>query len=404
MLERRLERARDEIELERGRRRHDAAGDAARDRAGARVRGDRLLHRRPRRRDARARRGRRSARARAARSRCSSSRACRAALFGRDFVTPEDVKAVAVPALAHRLMLRPELWVRRVRPEDVVASALDTVPTPAPRGRDQTRDARRDGEARRLHGPRRARALPRSGAAPARARRGRCAVRARRRARPARRASPDRRRHATPDRERILEGERGRARARRQGLRADRAVRATPAASSSSSTDRTRSRSTATRCVTLRVRATRWGALPAGARVRPRVRPVPRRPLGDAARTSDPLKVYPRAEYLRTLVARSSTQVFAGNQVAREKGDGIEFADLRPFVPGDLARRVNWRASARRGELWVNEYHPERNSDVIIFLDTFVEARATARRRSTSPCARRRRSRAATCARRTASA
>src|SRR5918994_2053453 len=57
---------------------------------------------------------------------------CRAALFGRDFVTPEDVKAVAVPALAHRLMLRPELWVRRVRPEDVVAAALDTVPTPAP--------------------------------------------------------------------------------------------------------------------------------------------------------------------------------------------------------------------------------------------------------------------------------
>ena len=56
---------------------------------------------------------------------------CRAALFGRDFVTPEDVKAVAVPALSHRLMLRPELWVRRVRAEDVVAEVLDSVPTPA---------------------------------------------------------------------------------------------------------------------------------------------------------------------------------------------------------------------------------------------------------------------------------
>jgi len=55
----------------------------------------------------------------------------RAALDGRDFVTPEDVKAVAVPALAHRLMLRPELWVQRVRPEDVVREALATVPTPA---------------------------------------------------------------------------------------------------------------------------------------------------------------------------------------------------------------------------------------------------------------------------------
>ncbi len=56
---------------------------------------------------------------------------CKAALAGRDFVTPEDVKAVAVPALAHRLMLRPELWVQRVRPEDVVRESLETVPTPA---------------------------------------------------------------------------------------------------------------------------------------------------------------------------------------------------------------------------------------------------------------------------------
>ena len=54
-----------------------------------------------------------------------------AALRGRDFVTPEDAKAVAVPALAHRLMLRPELWVQRVRPDEVVREALETVPTPA---------------------------------------------------------------------------------------------------------------------------------------------------------------------------------------------------------------------------------------------------------------------------------
>ena len=53
-----------------------------------------------------------------------------AALRGRDFVTPEDVKAVAVPALAHRLTLNPELWVQRIRAEDVVSECLDTVPTP----------------------------------------------------------------------------------------------------------------------------------------------------------------------------------------------------------------------------------------------------------------------------------
>ena len=55
----------------------------------------------------------------------------KALVDGRDFVTPEDVKAVAVPALSHRLMLKPELWVQRVRPEDVVREVLDTVPTPA---------------------------------------------------------------------------------------------------------------------------------------------------------------------------------------------------------------------------------------------------------------------------------
>ena len=54
----------------------------------------------------------------------------RAALAGRDFVTPEDVKAVAVPALAHRLMLRPELWVQRIRADDVVRDVLGSVPTP----------------------------------------------------------------------------------------------------------------------------------------------------------------------------------------------------------------------------------------------------------------------------------
>jgi MoxR-like ATPase len=56
----------------------------------------------------------------------------RAALDGRDFVTPDDVKAVAVPALAHRLTLRPELWVQRVRPEEVVRELLASVPTPSP--------------------------------------------------------------------------------------------------------------------------------------------------------------------------------------------------------------------------------------------------------------------------------
>ncbi|MDQ6899326.1 MAG: MoxR family ATPase [Candidatus Dormibacteraeota bacterium] len=57
---------------------------------------------------------------------------CLALLHGRDFVVPEDVKAVAVPALAHRLTLKPELWVQRLQPEDVVRECLDSVPAPPP--------------------------------------------------------------------------------------------------------------------------------------------------------------------------------------------------------------------------------------------------------------------------------
>jgi MoxR-like ATPase len=54
----------------------------------------------------------------------------KAALAGRDYVVPDDVKAVAVPALAHRLTLRPELWVQRLQADDVVRELLDRVPTP----------------------------------------------------------------------------------------------------------------------------------------------------------------------------------------------------------------------------------------------------------------------------------
>jgi MoxR-like ATPase len=52
-----------------------------------------------------------------------------------DFVTPDDVKTMAVPALAHRLALRPELWVSRITPERIVADVLNRVPTPATESR-----------------------------------------------------------------------------------------------------------------------------------------------------------------------------------------------------------------------------------------------------------------------------
>jgi uncharacterized protein (DUF58 family) len=90
-----------------------------------------------------------------------------------------------------------------------------------------------------------------------------------------------------------------------------------------------------------------------------------------------PLRAYPRRDQLRGLVEARDTTPFAGSQVSRGKGEGIEFADIRPFERGDRVRRVNWRASARRERMYVNESHPERASDVILFLDSFAEARGS---------------------------
>jgi MoxR-like ATPase len=53
-----------------------------------------------------------------------------ALLHERDYVIPDDIKQVAVPALAHRITLRPELWVRQVSADDVIARLLGGVPTP----------------------------------------------------------------------------------------------------------------------------------------------------------------------------------------------------------------------------------------------------------------------------------
>ena len=129
------------------------------------------------------------------------------------------------------------------------------------------------------------------------------------------------------------------------------------------------------RAFALPVRCSHFGGYRAGAYV---VRAFDRFGLTvDEARVeaSLPLAVFPEAEHLQRLLRPVRTQPFAGNQVARTKGDGIEFADIRPFVAGDRVRSINWRASARRQELHVNEHRPERNADVVLFLDSFAEAR-----------------------------
>ena len=58
-----------------------------------------------------------------------------AALRRRDFVLPDDVKTMAVPALAHRLILKPELWAARVSATQVVENLLTAVAAPGPDAR-----------------------------------------------------------------------------------------------------------------------------------------------------------------------------------------------------------------------------------------------------------------------------
>ena len=87
------------------------------------------------------------------------------------------------------------------------------------------------------------------------------------------------------------------------------------------------------------------------------------------------LKAYPRPESLSTILSPHETSAFTGSEVARSTGEGIEYADLRDYVPGDRVRAINWRASARRGGLVVNERHPERNTDVVLFVDSFSDVR-----------------------------
>lgn len=129
------------------------------------------------------------------------------------------------------------------------------------------------------------------------------------------------------------------------------------------------------RTLALTLRCARWGAQRVGDLV---VRSSDRaglRARDRLVRGGGVVRVYPRAERLQALVAPAETQPFAGNRVARAKGEGIEFADVRPYVPGDRVRRINWRQSALRQSLYVNQQHPERNSDVILFLDSFVDVR-----------------------------
>jgi uncharacterized protein (DUF58 family) len=129
----------------------------------------------------------------------------------------------------------------------------------------------------------------------------------------------------------------------------------------------------------LGLRCVRWGVFDLG-RVDVRARDALRLVTWEL-RVDDTqrVKAYPSPLTVQRLLAPLQTQALTGSEVARAKGEGVEYADIRDFVPGDRVRSINWRASARRQGLVVNERHPERNTDVVLFIDSFTDVRGHGR-------------------------
>lgn len=127
--------------------------------------------------------------------------------------------------------------------------------------------------------------------------------------------------------------------------------------------------------VSVAVRGARWGGYTVGGLLVRAYDPFGLLVWTQRLPARSPLRVFPRPAALRALPRPAETQMFAGNELARESGEGIEFAAVREFTPGDRVRSINWRASAQRGRLAVNVRHPERNADVVIFLDAFADLR-----------------------------
>jgi uncharacterized protein (DUF58 family) len=129
------------------------------------------------------------------------------------------------------------------------------------------------------------------------------------------------------------------------------------------------------RTIPLLLRPERWGVYRLG-RIEVRAWDVFRVVVWQARTPASlVLRAYPSSKTASAIVAAVETQAFTGSEVSRRKGDGIEYADIRDYVPGDRVRSINWRASARRGSLVVNERHPERNTDVVLLLDSFADVR-----------------------------
>jgi len=116
------------------------------------------------------------------------------------------------------------------------------------------------------------------------------------------------------------------------------------------------------------VRADRWGRYRPGA-----VLVTARAGALAASRLTelDPLDVFPRPARTRPRLVPAELLRRIGEHTGRAVGDGVEFAGIRPYVPGDQLRDVNRAVSIRRGQLHVNQRAAARAADLVVMIDAF---------------------------------
>jgi uncharacterized protein (DUF58 family) len=88
----------------------------------------------------------------------------------------------------------------------------------------------------------------------------------------------------------------------------------------------------------------------------------------------DPLEVFPRAARMRPRLVPAELLRRIGEHTGRAVGEGVEFAGLRPYLPGDQLRDVNRAVSLRRGQLHVNQRAAARAADLVVMIDAFGDS------------------------------
>lgn len=124
---------------------------------------------------------------------------------------------------------------------------------------------------------------------------------------------------------------------------------------------------------TVTARAERWGRYP----VRARVDVTARGGLLAGTATIDVADVYvfPVTPPQSTPIPQTELLDRLGTHLTRHIGRGVEYADIRSYIPGDPLRMVNWPVSARRGTLHVTQRLTDRAADVVVLIDRYPQAR-----------------------------